>query len=292
MIKPAFSTLACPDWTLDTIAASARRCGFEAVELRTFGDDSRQLAGDPALTSGVKARTLFAAAGVEVLSVATSCRFDAMVNPPVLGHVIGDQERPVREARRAIDLAVRLECPFVRVFAYEGESRESHASLSRRIAERLRMVTDHADKTGAKVIIENGGSYQTAEQIGELVALVGSPLLGVCYNPLAGVRGGDEPGGAKAAAALGDRLWAARLIDADHDGLRLPGEGKLESEAYVKTLVSLGFDGPLIFDWDRLRFPELASADEVLPGVAQKLFAWIGESAKRPSPLPRSVVKM
>lgn len=290
MIKPAFSSLACPGWTLDTIAAAARRMGFEAVELRTFGDDSRLLAGDPALTSTTKARTLLAAAGVEVACLATSCRFDAPVFPPVIGHVIADQERTIREAQRAIDLAVGLECPIVRVFAFEGPENEPRASLARRVAERLRLVTDHADKTGAKVVIENGGSFASAQQIAELVTLVGSPLLGICYNPLTGYRAGDEP--VKAIATFGGRLWAARLIDADEHGIRFPGEGKLDSAAYVERLAALGFDGPLIAEWDRLRYPDLAPAEDILPRLAQQMSAWIGLGLKTAATLPRSVVKM
>ena len=190
MLKPTFSTVACPELPLRAVAELAERHGFEGVELRTFGDDSRRFACDPALTAEEKTRTLFASRGVEVLSLATSCRFDATIFPPVIGHVIADTERSIREAKHAIDLAVRLECPYVRVFAFEIAPREKPAVATARIAERLRKVCDHADKTGARIVLENGGSFETAVQLRDLI---GSVCQLLCWARATPLRPGAPP---------------------------------------------------------------------------------------------------
>ncbi len=42
-MKPAFSTVACPEWTLEDVAEFAGRSGYQGVELRTFGHSSTDL---------------------------------------------------------------------------------------------------------------------------------------------------------------------------------------------------------------------------------------------------------
>jgi sugar phosphate isomerase/epimerase len=205
MLKPAFSTVACPELSLRDVAGLAERHGFEGVELRTFGDDSRLFACDPALTAEEKTRALFASRGVEVLSLATSCRFDATISPPVIGYLIADTERSVRQARHAVDLAVRLECPFVRVFGFEIAPREKPAAATARIADRLRMVCDHADKTGARIVLENGGSFETAGQLCDLIDRVDHPLLGACYAR-AMSRGRRSPRSVRACGSPASRI--------------------------------------------------------------------------------------
>jgi sugar phosphate isomerase/epimerase len=278
MIKPCFSSVACPEWTLDEVAASAARYGFEGIELRTFGDRSARLACDPALTSDEKARRMFHAVGVEILSLGTSVSFDEPVRPPIIGMALSDTERTVRAAKRAIDAAVALECPFVRVFGFQIPARESRASTTARIASRLRLVADHAAKTGVRIVIENGGDFSRAAELAELVAAVDNTLVGACYSLAAGVHAGDHA--RDAISVLGTRLWLARVKDIDTHGHPVQlGAGTLDCRSFVTALASSGFDGPLVFEWDRLWVPSLAPAAEVLPVAAKSLFHWIAEGA-------------
>jgi sugar phosphate isomerase/epimerase len=282
MLKPAFSTLACPEWPLDRVAAAGRDFGFEAVELRTFGASSRLLACDPALSDEAKVRRLFRSRGLEVVCLATSCRFDQPVRPPVIGWAVADQERPVREACRAIDLAVALECPLVRVFAFEVPARESARSALRRIVDRLRRCADHARNSGVRLVVENGGSFRTGVEVARIVDEVGSPLLGACYSVAVAAQAGERP--RDGIGALGERLWCVRVKDLSpgEDGALVPcppGEGVVPVREAVDALGAAGFEGPVVFEWDRLWMPGLAAAEEVLPGAAARLTRWAAEAA-------------
>ncbi len=290
MIKPAFSTVACPDWVLEKVAASGADAGFEAVELRTFGESSTRSACDPALTAEPKVRSLMDDTGLEILSLATSVRFDEPIRPPVIGLAIGDTERSVRAANRAVDMAVALECPFVRVFGFELPPREKPTSATARILKRLAAVLDHAHDTGVRLTLENGGSFPTARHVADVIRQAGSPLLGACYALAAASAAGEVP--ARGLDALGDRLWSARLKDwKDHRPCRL-GEGTLPCREFVGALTKSGFSGPLIFEWDRQWIPSLSPPEQVLPDAAQTLSRWIGEAgggggAPGPSQQPR-----
>lgn len=280
MLKPAFSTVACPDWTLDRVPGAARQFGFEAVELRTFGGGgpaAGELACDPALTDEAKTRSMFQQHGVEILSLATSARFDEPVLPPVIGAVIADTERPVREANRAVDLAIGLGCPVVRVFGFEIPARERRVSGLTRIADRLRMVLDHARTSGVKLAVENGGSFPRAVDLLEILDAVQHPLLGACYALDQGHAAGETPG--DAVRALGDRLLLARLKDWKAGRPAPLGEGELPCREFVETLAGAGFDGALVYEWPRMWVRDLEAAEEALPRAARTLYSWLGGGA-------------
>ncbi len=285
MLKPAFSTVACPEWTLATVAERALEMGFESVELRTFATPTRQFACEPALTSEQKVRRLFGDRGIELACLATSCRFDEPVFPPVIGQLSAAIHRAVREAQSAIDLAVSIECPLVRVFGFELVGSESRASGLKRIAGRLRDTVDHADKSGVKVVVENGGSFASAALLAELIERVDHPLLGACYALAAGQAAGDDP--AAAVNALGDRLLAVRIKDL-RDGRPVAlGTGELACRTTVEALIKRGFNGPVIFEWDRAWMPELEGPDTALRRASATLFEWLGgRTAAGGSPVP------
>lgn len=281
MLKPAFSTVACPEWTLDRVPAAARQFGFEAVELRTFGPASRELTCDPALTDETKTASMFARHGVEILSLATSVRFDEPILPPVIGAVIADTERPVRDANRAVDLAAALGCPHVRVFGFEIGARERRISGIARIVDRLRMVLDHARTTGVRLVLENGGSFPRATDLLEILDAVSSPLLGACYSVEQGHLAGETP--ADAVRILGDRLWVARMGDWRGGRPVVLGTGEVPCRELVESLAASGFDGPVVYEWPRLWVPEIEPAERVLPQAVVTIYGWLG------APVPSAV---
>ncbi len=191
-MKPAFSTVACSEWTFTQLAERAENWGFLGCELRTFGYGSTQFACDPALTAPAKARLLLERAGVELVSLGTSIRYDEPISPPVLGMIFADTERSVRESKGAIDLAVRLECPFVRVFGFEIVGSESRKSALARIASRLSKAADHARNSGVQLLVENGGSFSTAVQLAELIDAVDSELLSAAYSVPVALQAGEK----------------------------------------------------------------------------------------------------
>ena len=270
-MRTALSTVACPDWPLDRVVRVVADLGCQGLDLRTLGQGSTALACDPALTSPEKLRDMLGAAGLLPACVSTSLRFDAPINPPIIGRIIGDYEQAVRGAKWAIDLASRLHCPFVRVFAFEIPHGERYDSAVTRIVKRLVMVADHARNTGMRVVLENGGSFPRAADIAEIMDRVGSPLLGASYSMAVAHEAGEDP--AIGANALGDRLWVARVKD--HAGHRVVplGRGDRPCEPFVRALAAMGSDAWIVYEWDRAWLNELAEGDdtETVLGEASRL---------------------
>lgn len=252
-MKPAFSTIACPSWTLTRVAETAGRIGALGVELRTFGRGSTSLACDPTLTSEAKVRSLFDKVGVVPFCLATSVRFDAPIFPPVIGRAFGDTEASVREGKSAVDLARELEIPYVRVFAFELHGDESRKGGIARIMERLTKVLDHCRNTGVKLLIENGGSFPTATDLAELIDRAASPLLDAAYCPAVAALAGESV--VSGVNVLGDRLASVKLRDMKAGRACAIGSGDLHAGDTIDVLRADGYDGWVVAELDLAWLP-------------------------------------
>lgn len=282
MIKPAFSTVAFPDWTLDRVAAFAGRSGYLGVELRTFGHGSVDFTPEPCLTGAAKLRDLFEDAGADLLSLATSIRYDEQVFPPVVGYLFNDGQRAVTESKAMVQVAAAAEIPFVRVYAFELEQSEKRGVGLRRIIPRLDLALRTARHSGVRMLIENGGSFPKAEDLIEIIERVGNPLLGACYNPAVAAAAGEDP--VAGAASLLGALEIVRLSDMrDGEPCDL-GEGDLPTRSVIEGLAGEGFDGWAVFEHPRLWRPELGAdeAEGVLSRAADTMYGWTGVGSPAP----------
>lgn len=261
----AFSTVACPEWPLDRVVALAEELGFDGLELRTFGEGSTRFACDPAMTDTAKLRALFADTAVDPSCMATGLVFDQQVWPPILGRLL-DLEGPIRDARWAVRRAAEFGGQQVRVFGYQLGEGEKRINGVRRVQDRLKLVVATARNTTVRLVVENGGSFATADELLELLDGLDSRYVGASYNVAVAQRAGEDP--IEGIAKLGGLLANVKLKDVDRDGKPcLIGEGEIPAEAVVRALESRGFDGWLTLEWDRAWF----KGDASLPGVERAL---------------------
>jgi len=272
MPKIAFSTVACPSWTLERVAAAAAEWGFDAVELRSYGHRDSDFACDPGLTDPEKVRDIFAEAGVEIAGLASGVRFDAPIFPPVVGLLLPSVEASVREGRHMVQVAHETAAPYVRVFAFEIPRRESRRSALRRICDRLAKVCDYARGREVTVLIENGGGFPTSSDLLEIMSRVDSPFLAASYDIATAVAGGEDP--VAGARALGARLRCGRLRDLRGAQPVPLGQGELPCRAFAQAVAQGSAEAVLVCTWDRAWMSELAPAEKVLPGAARLLHEW------------------
>lgn len=271
-MQVGFSTVACHDWPLDRVVSYAEELGFAGIDFRTLGPDSARFACDPSMTSVAKIRSVLSEHGVEAQMVSTGISFDAPIRPPILGRAIQDHDRPVREVRRAIELAAGIGAPFVRVFAFTTHGRETRTAAAKRIAERLYLAGAAARHTGVQVLVENGGAFSTSEAMHDLLDRVRHPLVRVAYNVAAAHLAGEDP--IEGALALGERLAVLKVKDVADGHPVMLGEGSVPVEPVVRRLSSSGFRGPVVFEWDRAWVPDLGEPQDVLPKAAERLYRW------------------
>lgn len=267
-IKIAFSTVACPDWTIEQVAQRAAEMGYDGVELRTLGPGGTGLASDPALTDAAKAREAFTKHGVEPVCLSTSIALHHR-GTSAAGQAQWDTSH-------AMDLAAQIGCKYVRVFGNEISPGESSRAAIERIANSLGPLADKAAAAGVQIVLENAGSFATSKQWWWLLNMVNHPCVGLLWN-VANAAAAGEPASVSV-PTLNSRIRIAKVKDTllgDGAGFAPLGEGTVGIEAFIKRLLGVGFEGHLSVEWDRLWFPTLAPAEEYLPDALARLRAWV-----------------
>jgi len=280
-MKPAFSTVAVPDWSFARLAERAAPWGYLGCELRTFSEPADQFVCEPLLTAAAKVRTSLDGAGLKVVSLGTSIRFDEPVTPPVIGHVFADKEHALRETKGMTDLAIQLECPFVRVFGFEIAGGERRASALGRIVERLTSAVAYARNSGVRIMLENGGSFATSADLAAVLDAVDNPLLAAAYSVPVGLAAGERPDAA--VNVLGERLVCVKLKDFRGGVPCALGEGEIDNRSAVEAIGRAGYLGWIVYEHDRAWFrmkpavdAAMADAERTLAASAKTLYQWMG----------------
>src|SRR5450432_992310 len=102
-MKFAYSSLACPQWTIEEAIEAAVRYGYDAIEWRMADGEIITSETPPAVRR--RLREVPAAHNIAIACLDTSCR---AVQPSA-----EERTQVIEEARRMIDLASELGAPFV-----------------------------------------------------------------------------------------------------------------------------------------------------------------------------------
>jgi sugar phosphate isomerase/epimerase len=274
-MRLAFSTLGCPRWDLDEIAAAARSYGYEAVELRALGG-SLDLLARPELgpREVTRTRTRLAERGVAVCCVSSGCVF----------HSADDAERAamVDLAVRHCELAADLGAPLVRVFPDripEGETREATRD---RIAAALAEVARRAPE-GVRAALETHGDFARGAAAAEVVRLADHPGVAIIWDVANSLAAGDTVDGA--ASAVAPFLAHVHLRDARPEPGRehwlpvLAGTGRVPFGATAAALDALDYGGLVCFEWEKWWHPEIEEPEVALPDFAaaarRRMRGWV-----------------
>ena len=272
-IRLSFSTVACPDWTIDQVAKRAAEMGYQGVELRTLGPGGTGLASDPALSDPQRVRDALGHHGIEAVCLTTG----------LYAHhhdLSADREAQLRIAEN-INLAVQLGCPYVQVFAGRPDPNQDRKSIIRRMAESIHPLGRRAAEAGVTLLLENEPAFSVPKEWWWLLESVHEPSVGICWNlPNAAAANQDDNGGWVAVPTLNSRIRMAKVYDAvigPNGGFTNIGDGTVAIEGFIKRLLGIGYQGYLSVEWNRLWFEGLTPADQFLPAAYERLRGWIDQ---------------
>jgi sugar phosphate isomerase/epimerase len=244
-MRIAFSSLACPDRSVEEIAAAARRFGYDGVEWRL---------ADGALLGGRTDDSVWrriAASGVEAVCLDTSA---------ALVHADGEaRAKAVRHAVRMAERAIEIGAPFVRIFGGaipDGSSRDGALGPAR---ETLADIAANVPSR-TKVLVETHDAWTRASDVMDLIS--GIEGVGVLWDVAHTLRSGET------AAETLDRVGMPGLVhmkDASGDRLTHLGEGDLALRDALEALERTNYDDYLSVEWEKLWHPYLDDADIALP---------------------------
>jgi sugar phosphate isomerase/epimerase len=273
----AFSTLACPSWSIKTIIAKAAEFGYEGIEWRGGPQGHVQ----PTMPSPDKAalRKLSGDAGLMVLAITTYTSF--------VSHLAEERQSNVDELRRYADLAAELGASYVRAFLGElPEDTNLDSSIYENISDCLNAAAEYALSVGVRIAVEPHDDFVLSSAMIPILDQNRShPALGVIWDIANAFAAGEDP--VEGYGLLKDRLAYIQVKDGKRHGsewkLCSLGDGNVPLSQAFELLWAEGYEGAFSVEWEYAWHPELDPPEIALPAalrtVQELLAAAQSESA-------------
>lgn len=265
--KIAYSTLACPDWSLEEAAAAAKRYGYDGLELRLL--DGQLLSPDMPDDQRKRVTRVLADAEVELPVVDTSVRLTS------------DDSTTDDDLARWCDVVAGWKTPMFRVFGGHLPEGLDAEGATARAAERLRRVAPHAEKLAVQIVLETHDAFRSAASVAAILDQVDSPAIGVVWDIANSWQTGDTP--PQVWELLGERIAHVHVKDIGPAGDEprahvMLGDGQVPTREALAVLAKHGYNGWLSVEWEKKWHPELPEPDVALPHHMTLLRTWLDES--------------
>lgn len=267
-MKLSFMTWVCPDWDLNQILTAAIRYGYDSVEPRPESKQKHGIEVETNKRERKAIRQAFEDTGVGMSCIATSCRY-ALADSK-------QRKEMVSTAKRFIELANDLGCPYLRVFGGMTPEGMDFSDAKKYVVEGLRLSAEAAEGTDVILCIETHDAYCLANDLIDVVKAVDHENAKVCWDILHPVTHGMTMG--EAFEYVKDyvrhvHIHDAKIVAGQRTDMALTGEGNIAHDEAVKLLAGIGYEGALSGEWINAFPPE-----EILPQSADMMRKYISEA--------------
>ncbi|MBE5783657.1 MAG: sugar phosphate isomerase/epimerase [Clostridiales bacterium] len=262
-MKLAFSTLGCPEWSLDEIAKNGKRMGFQGVEIRGILGNM-EADSIPEFFPENREATLqtLKEHGLTITDFASSISF----------HDPSQQEKMEKEGREAIALCAAMHIPAIRVFGDQVEKADTVAGEVNRIVKGISWLCQEAKGTQVSIWLEVHGQINTAPRVLKIAEKVASDRFGIIWD----VEHTDATYGND---FLSFYRPVRHLIRHVHikDHVRLPdggkqlclvGKGDLKLKEMIAQMEQDGYQGYYSLEWEKKWHPELEEPEVAFQSYA------------------------
>jgi len=266
--KLSFSTLGCPDWSWEQINHFASVNGYAGIEIRGVQRElnlpqSRLFRSREAISSSL---SVLKEKKLSIVNLGSSTNL----------HVAEASERKKQldEARSFIDLAVQLNCPYIRVFPNNLlKDRDKKETLDL-IASGLIELGDYAKSTPVTVLMETHGDLVCASDILEIMDTANHPQVGLVWDVVnMWVITREQPDAVYPKLKKYIRHIHIKDLVLVDGKIRytLLGRGESPVLKAVDLLYADGYKGYYSFEWEKLWHPEIEEPDVAIADYARKM---------------------
>jgi len=260
--KLCFNTLACPSWSLKEVFGNAQKYGYKAVEIRGIkGDVDILISPEFAPSKIADIRKMSEDFGVKILNL----------NSSVVLHEYEPEKRTknLDAAKRYIDLAQQMECPFVRVFPDKFPKEKSKEFALDTIKSNYETLIDYCKGSKVKVLLDAHGDLVWSEDLLKMMQGLNKKHVGIIWDFFnMHLITQESP------QKMYDTLKSYIEIVQIKDGFFKP------NNTYVYTFAGLGevpipkilniikkdnYKGFISFEWEKRWHPELPNPEVALP---------------------------
>ena len=270
----SFSTLGCPDWSLDQIIEFAAKHHYNGIEVRGIQREM-DLTKYPAFSSATNRQAYLKKMGdqglhfVDLGSSATMHFADPI-----------ERKKNLDEGKRFIDLAQQLDCPFVRVFPNNLPKDQDKAATMDLIAQGIKELADYAKGSKVTVLMETHGDLVKAVDIEQLMQNVNHPHAGLVWD-IANMWTITKEPPAEVYPRLKKFIRHTHIKDAKLNADKLEytfmGKGDVPIFEAIDILSKDGYAGYYSFEWEKLWHPEIAAPELAIADYSKVMRAHLGE---------------
>lgn len=258
----AFSTLGAPKWSFDTILENASKYNYKGIEIRGILDQM-DLPKCPEFNSpeSIKASVNKAKKhGVQIIGLGASARL----------HFADPQKRKenLDEAKRFIDLAHQLKCPYVRVFPNNLPKDQDREETIQLIIDGLKELGDYAKKTKVTVLLESHGEIVHKDLLLRIMKASEYPNVGLIWD-IFNMWSVTKESPTEVYSALKPYIQHVHIKDAVREGDKWRyvqvGQGVAPIPEAMSLLVKGGYKGFYAFEWEKKWHPTIPEPEIVIP---------------------------
>jgi sugar phosphate isomerase/epimerase len=269
----SFSTLGCPDWTLETILNFAVENSYSGIELRGL---QRQLDLTKCPEFSSKENILATANLIKEKKL----RIVDLGSSVEMHHAdITQRKKNLDEAKRFIQLAHEVNCPYIRVFPNNFPKEQERNETIELIVKGLHELGDYAKKSGVIVLMETHGDLVLSSDIAKIMHAVNHPNVGLVWDIVNMWSVTKEPP-SEVYAKLKRYIHHTHIKDVKFVNGKIEdtllGKGEAPIFDAIDILSKNGYKGFYSFEWEKLWNPQIEEPEVALadyPKVMRNHFA-------------------
>jgi sugar phosphate isomerase/epimerase len=257
----SFSTLGCPDWTFEKIVHFAAEHGYNGLEMRGI---QRELF----LPKCKEFSTPEAIAATRRLMKDNNLKFVNLGSSAAM-HLSDATERQknMDEAKRFIDLANELQCPYIRVFPNSFPKDEDRNATIDRITKGLLELGDYAKNTNVSVLMESHGEVVWSKDLQRIMTAAAHPHVGLVWD-IVNMWSVTKEAPASVYEGLKNFIRHTHIKDLHlvngKEEYTLLGKGESPVFEGIDVLQKAGYKGYYSFEWEKLWHPEIPEPEIAL----------------------------
>ncbi len=263
--KLAFSTLGCPEWTLKQIVDFAVKHNYKGIEVRGILKQM-DLPLCPEFNQSNLSSTLrlMRDNGLEFVNLGSS----VMLHFPEGA----ERKKNLDDARRFIDLAQQLNCPYIRVFPNIFPKDQEKAATMDLMAKGLLELGEYAK--GGKVIVltESHGDLVYVEDLEKVMKAAAHPHVGMIWdicNMWITTKESPALAHSKLKKYIHHTHIKNAILDGDKIHYKFISKGDVPVFEAVDLLKKDGYKGYYCFEWEKLWHPELEAPELAFADYAE-----------------------
>jgi sugar phosphate isomerase/epimerase len=178
------------------------------------------------------------------------------------------------EAKRFIDLAGQLNCPYIRVFPNKLPKDMQREATIDQIIKGLIELGDYAEKSGVRVLMESHGDAVQTDELKRIMESSSHSQVGMVWDVVNMWSVTKEPP-AQVYEKLGKYIYHTHIKDLrfvnGKEQYVLLGTGEAPIFDAIGALIKGGYKGYYSFEWEKLWHPEIEEPEIALADFPKKM---------------------